>query len=85
MRDILYPLLIRACPLMMLFMHGGHRHGGHAAHGHDEDSRGTSHIEQGGNAGNGTVAALSTEELLQRRSELDREIRVRSSGSRAAS
>lgn len=29
-------LLILACPLMMVFMHGGHRHGGH---GREESDR----------------------------------------------
>lgn len=27
-------LLLLMCPLMHLFMHGGHGHGGHGGHGH---------------------------------------------------
>ena len=30
-------LLLLACPLMHLFMHGGHGHGGHGARGNDTD------------------------------------------------
>jgi hypothetical protein len=30
-------LLLAACPLMHLFMHGGHGHGGHGARGNDTD------------------------------------------------
>ena len=30
-------LLILACPLMHLFMHGGHGHGGHGARGNGAD------------------------------------------------
>ena len=32
--SLLFAALILACPLMMMFMHGGHRdEGGHAGHG----------------------------------------------------
>lgn len=33
---ILPYLLLLACPLMHLFMHGGHGHGGHGHHGDDD-------------------------------------------------
>ena len=34
-------LLILACPLMHLFMHGGHgSHGGHRGHRHGDDKKG---------------------------------------------
>jgi hypothetical protein len=37
-RSLVFGLLVLACPLMMLFMHGGH--GGHAGHGgHDTADR----------------------------------------------
>nr|WP_036344107.1 DUF2933 domain-containing protein [Micromonospora purpureochromogenes] len=33
-RSLVFGLLVLACPLMMLFMHGGHAgHGGHEGHG----------------------------------------------------
>ena len=31
-------LLLAACPLMHMFMHGGHNHGGHGGHGGDTAS-----------------------------------------------
>ena len=33
-------LLVLACPLMHLFMHGGHDHGGHGEHSPRDDNRG---------------------------------------------
>jgi len=33
-------VLLLACPLMHLFMHGGHDHGGHGGHASPDDSRG---------------------------------------------
>lgn len=40
-RSVGFGLLALACPLMMLFMHGGHGgHGSHSGHGEQPPSRG---------------------------------------------
>lgn len=62
MRELLFLLLVLACPLaMFLMMRGGHGHGGH---GHTTSALGD---EQW----------LSAEELRRRRGELDRLIEER--------
>lgn len=70
MRDLLFLLVILACPLMMVFMHGGHGLGGHGqvaggARLVDPDQRAAEDL-----------ATMPTNVLLERRSELDREIRL---------
>ncbi|HEU5065566.1 MAG TPA: DUF2933 domain-containing protein [Gaiellaceae bacterium] len=63
MRELLFLLLLLACPLAMLFMmRGGHAHGGH---------RHTAH------ASGGSDQPPSISELRQRRAELDRLIEER--------
>jgi hypothetical protein len=41
-------LLLLACPLMHLFMHGGHGHGGHGHGGHHGRDDAAGHPDRGG-------------------------------------
>ena len=64
---LLFPLLILACPLLMVWMMRGHSgHGGHASHG-----AGHGHIHGAADEPSGT---RSLDELRRRRAELDAEI-----------
>ena len=72
---ILLLLLVLACPLSMLFMHGRGGHGGHA-HGSGSnagDPAGNGHSQHGLSDRD----RQSLDELRRRRSELDGEIRER--------
>lgn len=63
MNELLFLLLILACPLaMFLMMRGGHGHGGHDHGGHSHTASANGCDEQ----------PLSAEELRRRRRELDR-------------
>lgn len=67
MRELLFLLLLLACPLAMLFMmRGGHAHGGHSHTAHASGS---------------SDQPPSISELRQRRAELDRLIGTRAGGS----
>ena len=67
---LLFPLLILACPLLMVWMMRGHSgHGGHASHG-----AGHGHVHRDADEMSGTN---SLDELRRRRAELDTEIAQR--------
>ena len=68
MRELLFLLLVLACPLaMLLMMRGGHGHGGHSSDGHA--STGVGH---GPDHEDRDDARASTEALRARRDQLDR-------------
>ena len=72
MRELLFMLLVVACPLaMFLMMRGGHGHG--HGHGHGPSVHG------------GDEPGLSAEELRRRRGELDRLIGERERAETAVS
>ena len=67
MRELLFLLLVLACPpAMLLMMRGGHGHGGHSHGGHA--STGVGH---GPDYEDRDDARVSTEALRARRDELD--------------